>query len=334
MHYNRLGWSGLYVTELCLGTMTFGNEADEATSFAMMDRFAEAGGNFLDTADVYVGGKSEEIVGRWLKGKRDQIVLASKFRFRMGEGPNSIGATRYYIMRAVERSLKRLDTDTIDLYQIHCWDSQTPVEETLRALDDLVHQGKVRYIGVSNYSGWQLMKAMGISERMGLEKFVSTQMQYSLIERGIEYEVVPQAASENIGILPWSPLGGGFLTGKYQREAADLPQDARFYNRREWSAAENVYPKRAIDRNWQILDAVQAIAAAQGASIPQVAIKWVVMQPGVTSTILGARSVAQLEDNLGALKVQLGEAEMQRLNEASAFPDIYPYRFVRDMDTR
>jgi aryl-alcohol dehydrogenase-like predicted oxidoreductase len=220
MEYRKLGQTGLMVSELCLGTMTFGNEADEQTSKRITDRFVEAGGNFVDTANVYSRGVSEEITGRVIRDYREDVVVATKFRFPMGEGPNDSGASRKHIISACEASLRRLDTDYIDLYQIHCWDSSTPIEETLSALDDLVRAGKVRYIGCSNFTGWQIEKSVRVSEREGLARFDCLQPQYSLVVRDIEHEVLPVSREEGLGVIPWSPLAGGFLTGKYSREDA------------------------------------------------------------------------------------------------------------------
>src|ERR687889_967434 len=213
MEYRKLGRTGLMVSELCLGTMTFGNEADEQTSRSITDRFVEAGGNFVDTANVYSRGISEEITGRVIRDYREDVVLATKFRFPMGEGPNDSGASRKHIISACEASLRRLDTDYIDLYQIHCWDDSTPIEETLSALDDLVHAGKVRYIGCSNFTGWQIEESVRVSEREGLARFDCVQPQYSLVVRDIEHEILPVSREEGLGVIPWSPLAGGFLTG-------------------------------------------------------------------------------------------------------------------------
>ena len=226
MELRALGRTGVRVSELCLGAMTFGREADEATSTAMVDHFIEAGGNFVDTADVYSDGISEEITGRILKDKRDEIVLATKVRFPTGPGPNDLGSSRRHIRLGVEASLRRLGTEWIDLYQLHCWDARTPLEETISTLDDLVHEGKVRYVGASNYTAWQLTKALGIAALRGWEPFISLQPEYSLITRDIERELLPLCRSEGLAVLPWSPLAGGILTGKYEKDA-DLPQNTR-----------------------------------------------------------------------------------------------------------
>ncbi|MFP4323110.1 MAG: aldo/keto reductase, partial [Anaerolineales bacterium] len=218
MEYRYMGRTGLKVSELCLGTMTFGRELDEKDSHAMLDRFAEAGGDFIDTADVYTRGVSEEITGRWLKNqKREDFIIATKVRFAMGDGHNEVGLSRKHILEGVEQSLRRLNTDYIDLYQVHAWDPGTPLEETLRTLDSLVTAGKVRYIGVSNFKGWQLQKAMDISHQMGLEAFACLQPLYNLLDRSLEWELLDVAQNEGLGIIPWSPLRGGWLTGKYRR---------------------------------------------------------------------------------------------------------------------
>jgi aryl-alcohol dehydrogenase-like predicted oxidoreductase len=320
-----MGRTGLKVSSLCLGCMTFGREIDEPASRQIIDKYLDMGGNFIDTADVYAGGRSEEITGRAIKSKRRDIVLATKVRSSMGPGANDVGVSRFHIMHAVEDSLRRLDTDYIDLYQLHSWDPGTPLDETLRALDDLVSQGKVRYLGVSNFAAWQIMKALCISEVKNLARFDCLQPQYSLIEREIEREFIPLCIEEGIGIIPWSPLGGGFLTGKYTRD--DQPSDARLTNSRS-GVWENTWEKRATDRNWAILDCVGEIARQRNVSMAQVALAWVHQRPGVTSPIIGARTVEQLEDNLAAADLELTAEEMASLDAVSALDNIYPYRFI------
>ncbi|MGH3148438.1 MAG: aldo/keto reductase, partial [Rubrobacter sp.] len=233
MEYRRLGDTRLMVSELCLGCMTFGREADEEDSRGLVGRFLEAGGNFIDTADVYSEGVSEKITGRAIEGVRDEVVLATKVRFPMGSGPNDVGLSRKHVVQGCEDSLRRLGTDYIDLYQVHCWDEATPLEETLSALTDLVRGGKVRYIGVSNFTGWQIMRSLEISERYGFERFVCLQPQYSLVERNIEREVLPVCVEEGLGVIPWSPLGGGFLSGKYRRDE-EPPEGSRIAGAEEW----------------------------------------------------------------------------------------------------
>jgi aryl-alcohol dehydrogenase-like predicted oxidoreductase len=327
MEYRQLGRTGLLVSELCLGCMTFGREANAEVAQQIIQRFIDAGGNFIDTADVYAGGKSEEITGLALKGRRDDVVLATKVRFATGSSRNDIGASRKHIMQGCEASLKRLSTDYIDLYQIHCWDAITPVEETFSALSDLVHQGKIRYIGVSNYTGWQIMKSLSVSERHNFEPLVSLQPQYSLVERHIEYEVLPVCQAEHIAVIPWSPLGGGFLSGKY-RKGEQPPEGTRIANAAEQH--EEHWKRRATERNWRIIDAVGSIAEASGKSYAQIALKLLLRQPAVTAPIIGARTLEQLEDNLGATDWQLSEEQVQQLSQVSALEDVYPYSFIRN----
>ncbi len=327
MEYTRLGKTGLMVSELCLGCMTFGQEADEETSGELVGRFLEAGGNFLDTADVYSDGVSEEITGRALKGVRDDVVLATKVRFPMGEGPNDVGLSRKHIMQGCEDSLRRLGTDYIDLYQVHCWDEATPLEETLSALTDLVRSGKVRYIGVSNFTGWQLTKSLAVSEAKGFEKFVCLQPQYSLVERNIELEILPVCVEEGLGVIPWSPLGGGFLSGKYRR-GEEPPEDSRIAGAVE--SMEEYWDRRATERNWATLDAVDRISEETGKSYAQISLNWLLRQGAVTAPIIGARTTEQLEDNLGASGWELTEGQVEELSGASALEDVYPYRFIRE----
>ena len=334
MKYRQLGQSGVRVSEVCLGAMTFGEAdkgsmmhevgADERTSFAVMNRALEGGVNFIDTADVYgQDGLSERIVGKWFEkeGRRNDIVLATKFRFTMGDGPNRSGASRYRIVRCCEDSLRRLKTDRIDLYQIHCQDMSTPEEEILRALDDLVRQGKVLYIGASNYTAYRLLDSQWLSQTRGLERFVTLQAQYSLLVRDLEREHVPVCRDRGLGILPWSPLAGGFLSGKYLEDKAP-PEGSRLDKRRERLARFDT-PK-----NWRILDAVRQVGEEVGASAASVSLAWLLARPAVTSVIFGARSVAQVEDNLKAVEVTLTAEQMARLNEASALELGYPYEFI------
>jgi aryl-alcohol dehydrogenase-like predicted oxidoreductase len=340
MDHRNLGHSGLKVSPLCLGTMTFGEPdeksfmhqvaCDEATAFAIMNRALDRGINFFDTADVYGNdGLTERVLGRWFQHdrKRDNVLVASKFRFRMADGPNGTGASRYRIVRAVEDSLRRLQTDRIDLYQVHMQDIETPEEETLRALDDLVRQGKVLYLGASNYAAYRLVDSLWTSKSRGLERFVSLQMQYSLMVRDIEREHVPACQQWNLGILPWSPLAGGFLSGKY-RQGQTPPPGARFD---KWQERFRSFNK---DRNWQILDALDAVAKDSGATVSQVALAWLIGRPMVTSVIFGARSLEQLDDNLKAAALKLSPEARARLDEASA-PELgYPYDFMRRVQGR
>ncbi|MCC6214195.1 MAG: aldo/keto reductase [Polyangiaceae bacterium] len=340
MEFRNLGQSGLKVPVLCLGAMTFGEAdeksfmhrvgADQATSFAMMSRALEAGVSFIDTADIYgQDGLSERVVGAWMKeaGTRERVVLATKFRFRMEDGPNGTGASRLRIVRAVEASLRRLGTDRIDLYQIHMQDFDTPEEETLRALDDLVRAGKVLYLGASNYAAYRLADSQWISRTEHLHRFVALQAQYSLVVRELEREHVPLCQRFGLGVLPWSPLAGGFLSGKYDRDAPP-PAGTRLERWRERLAGFDT------PRNWRILDALKAVARERESTPTAVALRWTLQKPGVCSAIFGARSVAQLEDNLEAAELVLSAEEMKRLDDASAFELGYPYAFIANVQSR
>ncbi len=327
MDYRKLGNSGAVVTNYCLGTMTFGAEADEATSHKILDDYATAGGNFIDTADVYSTGVSEEIVGRWLKAhptEAMQMVVASKGRFPMGPGPNDIGISRRHLTHALDASLARLGVGQIDLYQLHAWDALTPIEETLRFLDDAVGAGKIVYYGFSNFVGWHITKAVYLAKAHGWAAPVTLQPQYNLLVREIELEIVPACEDAGIGLLPWSPLGGGWLAGKYKRDV--LPTGATRLGENPTRGAESYAPRNAQERTWRIIDEVAAIAKARGVSQAQVALAWLAAQPAVTSVILGARTQAQLADNLGAASLKLSAAEIGQLSDISA-PAIgdYPY---------
>ena len=323
MRYNRLGRTGLFVSELCLGTMTFGGDdgmwgqigtLGQADADAMLKAAIDAGVNFVDTADVYHSGQSEEITGTAIRNlglSRDEIVVATKAFGPMGEGPNARGNSRYHLIDACHASLKRLGLDHIDLYQIHGFDPATPVEETLRALHTLVEHGHVRYVGLSNWAGWQVAKATGMAERLGLHRPVSLQSYYSLAGRDLEREIVPMLESEGVGLMVWSPLAGGYLTGKYsdgdakgRRESFDFP------------------PIEA--RGEAVVDAMRPIAEAHGRSMAQLALAWLLAQPAVTSCIVGATKMEQLTDNLGAVDLTLTDDELATLAEASALPREYP----------
>ena len=327
MRYRSLGNSGTAVSELCLGTMTFGNETDEAGSHEQLDRYVEAGGNLVDTADVYTHGVSEEIIGRWLADRpsdiTDRVVLATKGRFPFEAGPNNGGSSARHLTRAIDASLERLGLDSVDLYQVHAWDPRTPLEETLRTLDGFVRSGRTRYYGFSNYTGWQLTKAVGLARELGLAAPVTLQPQYSLIVREIEWEVIPAAQDAGLGLLPWSPLGGGWLTGKYQRDQRPTG-DTRLGDDPE--RGMEAYDRRGTARTWDIIEAVQRIAEARGTSMATVALAWVTDRPGVTSTILGARTLEQLEDNLSSVEVRLDDDERAALDKASDLHATdYPY---------
>jgi len=320
MEYRKLGRTGLKVSELCLGTMQFGWSADEATSFAVMDAFVSAGGNFIDTADVYSrwaagnpGGVSEQIIGRWMKarGNRGAIVLATKARGRMWDGPNGEGLSRLHLIRACEDSLRRLDTDTIDLYQTHFFDAETPIDETLRALDDVVRAGKVRYVGCSNYPAWRLAKALWASDRLSLARYDSLQPHYNLANRAeFERELKPLCEEEGVGVIPYSPLAGGFLTGKYRRERVSLPASTR---------AEGIEKRYLNDRGFAILDKLDEVARTRSLTVGQTALAWLLTQPVITAPIVGANSVEQLAESLGAAGVRLSAEEMDTLNTVSAW---------------
>jgi aryl-alcohol dehydrogenase-like predicted oxidoreductase len=320
MEYRKLGRTGLKVSELCLGTMQWGWTASEETAFAVMDAFVAAGGNFIDTADVYSrwvegnpGGVSEQIIGRWMKARdnRRQIVLATKVRGVMWPGPNGEGLSRGHIMSAAEDSLRRLQTDVIDLYQTHWFDADTPIDETMRALDDLVRQGKVRYLGCSNPgAAWRLAKALWASDKRGLARYDALQPHYNIAYRAeFERELKGLCEAEGIGVIPYSPLAGGFLTGKYRRGEA-TPESAR---------ASGIQRRYLNERGFTILEALEKLGALRGKSIAQMALAWQLSQPVITAPIIGANSVAQLDDSLGAVGVRLTPEEMQALDVVSAW---------------
>jgi len=328
MEYRFLGRTGMRVSELCLGAMTFGRETSEEDSFKMMDYFTEMGGNFIDTADVYSQGISEEIVGRWMKNRRrDDLVIATKVRFLMGKGENDVGLSRKHILAGVENSLRRLQTDYIDLYQVHMWDDVTPLEETLATLDRLVQSGKVRYIGASNYAAWQLQKAIDISLFRGWEPFACLQPLYNLLDRDIEAEIVPVCLNEGVGIIPWSPLRGGWLSGKYRRGMETPPAGTRVEeaSQRGWSESWEAY---ANERTWNILDRLFEIAEAAGKTPAQAALRWLLQKPGVTAPIIGARTMQHLQNNLGATGWTLSEEQMRVLDQVSQVKAGYPVSFI------
>src|SRR5919107_3642407 len=301
MEYRTLGHSGCAVSALCLGTMTFGNESEEKVAHAQLDLFAQAGGTFVDTADVYSAGESERIIGHWYASRpadlTDRIVLATKGRFPMADEPNGAGLSARHLTRALDASLTRLGLDALDLYQAHAWDPLTPLEETLRTMDGFVRSGRIRYYGFSNFTGWQLTKAVHLARELGLSAPVTLQPQYSLIVREIEWEIVPAAHDAGLGLTPWSPLGGGCLTGKYRRD--QRPSGATRLGENPERGME-AYDRRDTDRTWDVVDAVQRVADGRGVSMAEVALAWVTDRPGVTSTILGARTVGQPETNLAA----------------------------------
>ena len=326
MDYRQLGASGVRVSALTLGTMTFGGRdqfanvgsTDVAGATRQIDLCLDRGVNFIDTANVYSRGLSEEIVGEAIKGRRDRVLLATKARMPMGDGPNAAGLSRHHLIAECEASLRRMQVDHIDLYQVHEWDGQTPLEETIDALDTLVQSGKVRYVGASNYSGWQLMKALAVADRHGHRRFVTQQIYYSLQARDAEYELVPLAVDQGVGILVWSPLAGGLLSGKYRR-GAEGPEGARQLT--AWDEP----PVRDEDQLYDVVDALVEIGEGHGVSAAQVAIAWLLTRPGIVSVIVGARTDEQLEDNLGAAELELSDEEVGRLEELSRPPLLYPH---------
>ncbi|MFP4324297.1 MAG: aldo/keto reductase [Anaerolineales bacterium] len=330
MNNKRLGNSGLYVSDLALGAMLFGEASARSTpetdAIRMMHAYIDHGGNHIDTANVYADGCSEEIIAKALTdGRRQKVTLATKVRF--GTAPETAlgaGLSRRVIMEQVESSLRRLNTDVIDLYYMHGWDPHTPLQESLRAFDDLVQAGKVRYIGVSNFKAWQVMAALGLSDANGWARFITGQYQYSLVVRDIEYEYRSLFEGQGIGCMAWGPLGGGFLTGKYQRHQP--PTEGRIADVAE--DVEEAWERRATERNWRIIAAVEQIAAERGATVPQVALAWLRAQSFVSSVIIGARTLAQFQDNIAAAQMNLTLEELNILNEVSALPDLYLYRMM------
>lgn len=319
MEYRNLGGSGCAVSSLALGTMTFGTETDERGAHAQLDRFAEAGGTLVDTADVYSGGTSEQIIGGWLAARpadlTEPVVLATKGRFPTDDSPNGAGLSGRHLTRALDASLRRLGVETVDLYQAHAFDPHTPLEETLRTFDGFVRAGKVRYYGLSNFTGWQLTKAVHLARAMNIAPPVTLQPQYSLLVREIEWEIVPAALDAGLGLLPWSPLGGGWLSGKYRHD--ERPTGATRLGEDPGRGMEAYDRRGGADVTWEVIDAVQTVADRRGISMAQVALAWVTDRPAVTSTILGARTVEQLEDNLAAAGLHLADEEIAALNKAS-----------------
>jgi aryl-alcohol dehydrogenase-like predicted oxidoreductase len=321
LRLRSFGRTGLQVSELGLGALTFGRETDEATSSRMVDVYADHGGNLADTADVY--NDSEEVLGRILRGRRDRFVVATKVGLP-GAGVNREGASRVHLVRQCEASLRRLGTEWIDLYQLHVWDPLTPLEETFSTLDSLVRSGKVRYVGVSNWAAWQIAKALGVAELRRLEPISSLSPQYNLAERDVERELVPLCLSENVAILPWSPLGGGVLTGKY-RPGAPAPEGSRAT--RASNSTASMQRRLSDERTVAVVQAAQEVAEATGRSVAQVALNWLVDRPGVTAPVIGARTVEQLEQNLGATGWQLTDEQRQHLDAVSHVPLGYPYEW-------
>jgi len=338
MRYNRLGKTGLFISELCLGTMTFGGgegiwgkigNLQQQESELLIARSLEAGINFIDTADVYASGVSESITGQALKNlkvKRDEVVIATKVFGETGAGPNGRGASRAHILDGVKASLKRLQLDHIDLYQIHGFDPATPMEETVRALETLVAQGLVRYVGVSNWSAWQIMKGVGIADRLGFSHFASLQAYYTIAGRELEREIIPMLKSEGVGLMVWSPLAGGLLSGKYGRDRSCEDGSRR---------VDFNFPPVDLERAYPVIDAMRKIADARSCSVAQIALAWLLHQPQVTTIIIGAKRPDQLDDNLAAVDIELSADEMATLNEVSALPIEYPdWMFARQGEVR
>lgn len=311
MEYRSLGRTGVKVSSLCLGCMMFGGKTTPADSAAIIDRALDAGINFLDTANVYSIGRSEEATGEALKrnGKRNEVVLATKVHGKMGPGPNDMNNTRRHIIEQCEASLRRLQTDWIDLYQLHRPQSDMPIDETLRAMDDLVRSGKVRYIGTSTFAAWQLLESLWVSKEYGLNRFVCEQPPYNLLDRRVERELLPMAQSYGIATIPWSPLAGGLLTGKYSRDSQP-PEDSRYAN----IDANPMYRRRMNDAIWDVIEGLETIAKEKGVSLSQLSLAWVMQQPGVTSPIIGPRTMEQLEDNLKAVDVTITDDDRKAID--------------------
>lgn len=331
MNYRYIGRTGLKVSELCLGTMTFGRQVEEKESHRILDAYVSGGGNFIDTADVYSGGNSERIVGSWLEGKnREELVIATKVRGAIGEGQNRLGLSRKHIRKAVRDSLERLKTDYIDLYQVHAFDPATSLEETLRALNDLVDEGLILYIGASNFRGWQLQRALDLSGELGLLRFCCLQPQYSLMCRATEFELLPVCSGESLGVIPWSPLKGGWLSGKYTRGMKEPPAKTRLGDaaqagdRERWDAFNN-------EKTWAILDTLKEVADKEQKSMAQTALNWLLGRKGVTAPIIGARSIEQLNENMGASGWSLREESIRALEEITRPEVSYPYDSFSEM---
>ncbi len=329
MEYRLLGKSGLKVPVLSLGTATFGGKdtffntfkaTEVAAATRLVDICLDEGLTMFDSADTYCGGASEQILGQAIKGRRDQVLISTKATFSNGPGPNDVGSSRFHLIRSVEESLRRLQTDYIDLFQLHGFDAQTPVEETIRALDDMVQAGKILYTGCSNFSGWQLMKSLAVSERYGWTRHVVHQAYYSLVGREYEWELMPLAVDQNVATMVWSPLGWGRLTGRIRR-GQPLPEDSRLRSQRAFDKG----PQVPEERLYRVVDALETVAQQTGKTIPQIALNWLLARPTVTSLIIGAHSEDQLRENIAATVWSLAPEHVALLDEASAQPKIYPY---------
>jgi aryl-alcohol dehydrogenase-like predicted oxidoreductase len=338
MEYRQLGGSGLRVPALSFGTGTFGGggelfkawgETDVAEASKLIDICLESGLNMFDSADIYSQGMAEEILGRALKGRRDQVLISTKATFRSGGGPNDVGSSRHHLIRSVEGSLKRLGTDYIDLYQLHGFDAMTPVEETLSTLDNLIRQGKLRYIGCSNFSGWHLMKSLAASERHGLARYVAHQAYYSLVGRDYEEELMPLGVDQKVGAVVWSPLGWGRLTGKIRR-GQPLPETSRLQSK----VSNDVGPPVPMEQVYKVVDAIDEVAKETGKTVPQIALNWLLQRPTVSTVIVGARNEEQLRQNLEAIGWNLTSGQVAKLDAASAITPTYPYWHQRGFKER
>ncbi len=338
MEYRRLGSSGFKVPALSLGTGTFGGgseffkawgDTDAAGATRLVDIALDAGLVMFDSADVYSDGRAEQILGQAIKGRRDKVLISTKATFRRGDGPNDVGSSRFHLVRAVEDSLRRLGTETIDLFQLHGFDAVTPVEETLRTLDDLVTAGKIRYIGCSNFSGWHLMKSLAVSDRHGWARYVAHQAYYSLVGREYEWELMPLGLDQGVGCVVWSPLGWSRLTGRIRR-GQPLPGTSRLRS----AVAAAGGPQIADEHLYRVVDALDEVAAETGKSVPQIAINWLLHRPTVSTVIIGARNEAQLRDNIGAVGWELTAEQIARLDRASEVPKVYPYWHQADFRER
>ncbi|WP_194972614.1 aldo/keto reductase [Aquiflexum lacus] len=333
MKYNTIGKSGLITSNLTLGTMIFGENSERGTpkseAIRLIDQFLDSGGNHIDTADVYANGESEKIVGEALRKKRPDVIISTKIRFRTESNPNAEGLSRWNLIQGVEKSLMRLETDYIDILYLHCFDHVTPLEETIATLINLIESGKVRYVGISNFKAWQLMKSQGMLNQLGNFRFIAAQYQYSLVKRDLEYEFFDLFADQGLGLLPWGPLGGGFLTGKYSKQgplegriATSSPQTEESWNRRN------------KEKNWLIMDEITSLATGYGATASQIAIAWILSKKVVNSTIIGARTCDQLSDNLGANSIRLSLEDISKLDQPSEPEELYPYRMIADYGNR
>ncbi len=338
MEYRQLGASGFKVPVLSFGTGTFGGggelfkawgASDAAEATRLVDICLDSGLNMFDSADVYSGGMAEEILGAAISGRRDKVIVSTKATFRLGDGPNDVGSSRYHLIRSVEAALRRIDTDYIDLFQLHGFDAVTPVEEVLHTLDDLVRAGKIRYIGCSNFSGWHLMKSLAVSERYGLPRYIAHQAFYSLLGRDYENELMPLAVDQKVGAVVWSPLGWGRLTGKIRR-GQPLPQTSRLHGQK----SNDVGPPIPLEQVYRVVEAIDQVAAETGKTVPQIAINWLLQRPSVATVIIGARNEQQLRQNLDAVGWNLTADQVATLDAASALPPIYPYWHQRGFAER